>query len=71
MNRHQLEGWWHQIKGRAREYLANLSADERGRMEGRREQLLGSLQQRFGISCEAAERQIGDWQPDPDWQADW
>lgn len=71
MNWHQIEGRWHQIKGRAKEHWAALNADEPGQLEAKREQLLGSLQHRFGISREDAERQIRDWQPVLDWQADW
>ena len=69
MNRHRIEGLWHQIKGGVKERWGNLTDDALDQLAGKREQLLGKLQQQSGISLDEAERQIGDREPDLDWQA--
>ena len=58
MNRDQLEGDWKQLKGKVRETWGKLTDDDFDRIAGKREQLVGTLQKRYGIAKEEAERQV-------------
>lgn len=61
MNWDQIEGNWKQFKGRVREQWGDLSDDEVDRVAGRRENLEGLIQERYGKSREEAKRAVDDW----------
>jgi len=62
MNKDQMEGNWKQIKGKVRETWGKLTDDDFDRIAGKREQLVGTLQKRYGIAKEEAERQVKDFE---------
>jgi uncharacterized protein YjbJ (UPF0337 family) len=45
-----------------KEQWGKLTDDDLLAIEGRREQLVGKIQTRYGISREAAEAQVGAWE---------
>ena len=57
MNQERMEGNWMQLKGSLLEKWGKLTNDDLDVIEGRREQLGGKLQERYGIAKEAAETQ--------------
>lgn len=57
MNWDQVEGKWKQSKGRFREKWGKLTDDDLTVIAGKRDQLVGRLQERYGIVREEAERQ--------------
>jgi uncharacterized protein YjbJ (UPF0337 family) len=57
MNWDQVAGNWKQVKGKAREQWGKLTNDDLDIIEGRREQLVGVLQERYGWARNEAERQ--------------
>jgi uncharacterized protein YjbJ (UPF0337 family) len=57
MNWDQLEGKWKQSKGKFREKWGKLTDDDLTVIAGKRDQLVGRLQERYGIVQEEAERQ--------------
>lgn len=61
MNWDQIEGLWKEYAGSARAHWAKLTGDDWQAMRGRREELAGLVQQRYGIAKEEAERQVDDW----------
>jgi uncharacterized protein YjbJ (UPF0337 family) len=61
MNWDQIEGKWKELKGRARSSWGELSDDELDRIGGRKDELIGRIQQRYGLEREEAERQVDDW----------
>ena len=61
MNWDRVEGNWKQFKGKVREKWADLSDDDIERMAGKRDQLVGRIQERYGIAKDEAERQVDDW----------
>lgn len=61
MNWDQVQGNWKQIKGKVKQQWARLTDDDLGRISGKREELLGLLQQRYGYQKEQAEREIDNW----------
>jgi uncharacterized protein YjbJ (UPF0337 family) len=46
-----------QVKGRGRERWGNLTDDDLEMIAGKRDQLIGRLQERYAWACEEAERQ--------------
>jgi len=61
MNWDTIEGDWKQFKGRVREQWGRLTNDEVDVIAGRRDKLIGKLQEHYGIAREEAERQIREW----------
>lgn len=62
MNNDKVQGNWKQFKGKVQEQWGKLTNDDLDVIEGRREQLLGRIQERHGIAREEAERQVSDWE---------
>ena len=61
MNWEQVEGNWNQVKGKAKEKWGELTNDDLDRIEGRRDQLVGTLQKKYGYAKEKAEREAEDF----------
>jgi uncharacterized protein YjbJ (UPF0337 family) len=58
MNSDQFEGKWKQMKGEVREKWGKLTDDDIHVVAGQREQLIGKIQERYGIAKEEATRQV-------------
>ena len=50
MNQDRIQGRWKQIKGKIREHWGRLTDDDLDVIAGRRDQLLGRIQQRHGLA---------------------
>ena len=61
MNWERVEGQWHQLKGEPKQKWAKLTDDDLKHVGGKREQLIGKLQERYGVMKEEAERQVNEW----------
>ena len=61
MNWDQLQGKWQKLKGTVREKWRKLTSDDLDVIAGRRNQLIGKLQEKYGLAREAAERQAENW----------
>ena len=61
MNWDTIEGQWKQFKGRAKQAWSKLTDDDLANLNGKREELAGKIQERYGIKKQEAERQIDDW----------
>lgn len=61
MNRDRLEGGWKQFGGKVKEQWGRLTHDPRRELAGRRDQLAGRVQQRYGISKEQSARELKDF----------
>lgn len=61
MNWDRIEGNWTEYKGKALAQWGKLTDDEYDRINGRRTELAGLIQQKYGRTKEAAEREIDDW----------
>ncbi|GAA6188861.1 CsbD family protein [Litorivita sp. NS0012-18] len=53
-----IEGNWKQIKGKALENWGKLTDDELDEAAGNREQLIGKIQEKYGIAKDEAEKQV-------------
>ena len=58
----EIKGSWRQHKGRLKEKWGELTDDDLDRIEGKRDQLLGILQNRYGRTREAAEKEIREFE---------
>lgn len=61
MNRNEIEGNWKQFKGEAKKRWGKLTDDEVTATEGRREKLIGTLQERYGTTQAEAARQVDEF----------
>lgn len=61
MNESILEGKWQQFKGKVKEQWGELTDDELDQIEGRRDQLVGLLQEKYGYGLERAEEEFDDF----------
>jgi uncharacterized protein YjbJ (UPF0337 family) len=66
MNWDQVEGKWKQFKGKAKEKWGKLTDDDLDVIAGKRDQLAGQLQVRYGIAKDEAERQISEFEAEMD-----
>jgi uncharacterized protein YjbJ (UPF0337 family) len=62
MNWDQIAGMWKQTKGKVKEQWGRLTDDDLDMIAGKRDQLLGKLQQKYGWSKEQAERELNQWE---------
>ena len=58
MNWDQIEGNWKQIKGVVRERWGKLTDDDVDVIAGKRDILLGKIQEKHGIAREEAEKEL-------------
>ncbi len=61
MNEDILTGKWTALKGRIREQWGKLTDDDLDQIQGRSEQLIGSIQERYGIARDEAQRQVDEF----------
>jgi uncharacterized protein YjbJ (UPF0337 family) len=61
MNWDQIEGKWKQASGKVREKWGKLTDDDLAAINGRRDQLVGKLQERYGLAKEAAQKQVDEF----------
>jgi uncharacterized protein YjbJ (UPF0337 family) len=57
MNWDQLGGSWKQVKGKFREKWGKLTDDDLEVIAGKRDQLVGRLQERYGMARDEAQRE--------------
>ncbi len=58
----KIKGSWNQTKGAVKEQWGKLTDDDLLEIEGRRDQLVGKIQTRYGITREQAEAQVSTWE---------
>jgi uncharacterized protein YjbJ (UPF0337 family) len=61
MNWDQLEGQWHQVKGNLKSKWGKLTDDDVHNVAGKKENLVGKIQERYGILKDEAEKQADEW----------
>jgi uncharacterized protein YjbJ (UPF0337 family) len=58
MNWDRIEGSWKQLKGKAKVRWGKLTDDHLDVIAGKREQLVGKVQENYGIGKDEAEKQV-------------
>jgi uncharacterized protein YjbJ (UPF0337 family) len=61
MNRQEIAGRWTHLRGRMRTRWGRLTGNEIAVLMGRRDQLLGLIQKRYGIARERAHKAVRRW----------
>ena len=62
MNWDTIQGKWTEMKGQVKERWDKLTDDDFDVIAGKRDQLAGRIQQRYGIAKDEAERQVNDFE---------
>ena len=62
MNQDRIQGRWKQLKGKVQEQWGRLTDDDLDVIAGRRDQLLGRIQQLHALAKDEADRQVSDWE---------
>ena len=62
MNWQRTGGNWKQIKGKVREKWGRLTDNQIHIIAGQRDQLVGKIQETFGIAADAAEHRVRAWE---------
>ena len=61
MNWDRIEGNWKNFRGKMKEQWGKLTDDDFDIVAGKRDQLSGRIQERYGIAKDEADRQITEW----------
>jgi uncharacterized protein YjbJ (UPF0337 family) len=61
MNWDRMEGEWKQQRGKAVHHWGKMMNDELAAIAGKYEELVGRLQERYGIASEKSKRQVDDF----------
>ncbi len=62
MNWDRISGNWKQVAGKAKVQWGKLTDDDLEVVAGRRDQLAGKIQDRYGVAKDEAEKQLTAWQ---------
>ena len=60
MNEDILKGQWKQLRGQIKQWWGVLTDDDLDKINGRREQLIGKLQEKYGFTQDQATRELDD-----------
>ncbi|NBD95009.1 MAG: CsbD family protein [Gammaproteobacteria bacterium] len=52
------KGRWNQMKGQAKQEWGKLTEDDMQQAEGKKDDLIGRIQERYGVAKDEAERQV-------------
>lgn len=61
MNRDILSGKWKQLKGGIKDTWGELTDDEIDQISGKRDKLVGKIQEKYGYSREKAEAEVDNF----------
>ncbi len=61
MDWNRIEGGWKDLKGKIREQWGNLTDADLDKIAGKREEFEAKLQQLYGLTKDAARKQIDEW----------
>ena len=61
MNWDRIEGNWKEFKGKVQKQWGKLTADDLDVVKGKRTELAGRIQERYGVARDQAEREIDSW----------
>jgi uncharacterized protein YjbJ (UPF0337 family) len=61
MNWDRVEGNWKQFTGKAKENWGKLTDDDLTVINGKQDQLIGRIQERYGVAKDDAQKQVNRW----------
>lgn len=62
MNEDIIQGKWEQVKGAVQKRWGKLTNDNLDTINGSRKQLLGLIQESYGVAQDEAEKQVKEWE---------
>ena len=62
MNWDQIAGKWKQLQGQTQQKWGKLTNDDLDVIDGKREELVGKIQERYGIAKDEAEKQVAEFE---------
>lgn len=62
MDTNSLRGDWNILKGKIKEQWGKLTDDDITEIHGKKDQLLGKLQKKYGYAKEKAEQEFNSWE---------
>jgi uncharacterized protein YjbJ (UPF0337 family) len=62
MNWDRVEGNWKTFKGQVKQQWGKLTDDDLDVIAGRREELIGRIQNVYGLARDEADRQVREWE---------
>ena len=62
MNWDRIEGNWKQFKGNALQQWGKLTNDQLDVIAGKRDLMLGKIQEAYGITKDETEKQLAEWE---------
>ncbi len=61
MNWDEIQGRWHEMVGQAKSKWGKLTDDDLKQVGGKKDALVGVIQQRYGYMKEEAEKTVDEW----------
>lgn len=61
MNWDRIQGNWKQVSGQAKAQWGKLTDDDLEIVAGRRDEMAGKIQERYGVAKEDAHNQLAEW----------
>jgi uncharacterized protein YjbJ (UPF0337 family) len=61
MNWDRIEGNWKQFTGKVKEKWGKLTEDDLTTINGKQDQLVGRIQERYGVAKDEAQKQVNTW----------
>ena len=68
MNKDEAGCNWKQFKGKVKEQWGKLTDDDMTIIEGKRDQLVGKIQERYGYQKDQAEKEVDSWEKRHDYR---
>jgi uncharacterized protein YjbJ (UPF0337 family) len=62
MSWNKVEGNWNQFKGKVKEKWGELTEDELDQIAGKRDILIGKIQEKYGLAEDEAEKRIKEFE---------
>jgi uncharacterized protein YjbJ (UPF0337 family) len=62
MNWDRAAGNWKMFRGKVKEKWGKLTDDDLSMINGKRDQFIGRLQERYGIAKDESERRVAEWE---------
>ena len=61
MDSNRIEGSWAELKGKAKQQWGNLTDSELTQIGGKKDELMGRIQARYGYSKDKAKQEVESW----------
>ncbi len=61
MDSNRIEGSWSELKGKAKHQWGNLTDNDLSQIGGKKDELIGRIQARYGYSKDKAQQEVESW----------